>query len=314
MIKVPDFLTFQPVFKERIWGGRELEKLDFKIPEGTIGECWGISAHPHGMSIVDQGHYKGMTLEEIYRQYPKWFNQEKKQRFPLLIKILDAREDLSVQVHPNDEYALKHEKDYGKHEAWYVLNARPQTRIQIGHHITTRTALNEAISKSQWSTLLHYYPAITKGDVIDIPPGTLHALCGGSLIFEVQQSSDVTYRVFDYNRVDKEGNKRELHLTKALDVIKVPDHSHSIQNSSTKYSNQFVTLVKNDKFLMKYLNKNSQPFILQNNNYLCGYLLTGSLKINGKTINQNQFFVIPSKNETRLLEGEFEGLFVESLI
>ena len=314
MNKIPDFLTFQPVFKERLWGGRELEKLGFKIPEGNIGECWGISAHPHGMSVIDHGPYKGLTLENIYKQFPQWFNDEKKDRFPLLFKILDAREDLSVQVHPNDDYGLKHENDYGKHEAWYVLDAKPNTRIQIGHHVTKKEHLIESINKSQWFTLLHYFPAISRGDVIDIPPGTLHALCAGSLIFEVQQTSDVTYRVFDYNRIDNNGKKRELHLSKALDVINVPDNLHSIKNLPTDKYNQFLPLIENNKFKLSYLKKIHYPFIIQNNNYLCGFLLSGSLTINGKTIAQNQFFIIPSKIDPRLIEGEFEGLFIESII
>jgi len=314
MIKTPDFLTFHPVFKERLWGGRELEKLGFKIPEGNIGECWGISAHPHGMSIIDQGPYKGQTLEEIYKKYPQWFNDEKKDRFPLLFKILDAREDLSVQVHPNDEYGVKHENDYGKHEAWYVLDAKPNTRIQIGHHVTKKEHLIESINKSQWFSLLHYFPAISRGDVIDIPPGTLHALCAGSLIFEVQQTSDVTYRVFDYNRIDNNGKKRELHLSKALDVINVPDNLHSIKNLPTDKYNQFISLIENNKFKLSYLKKIHYPFIIQNNNYLCGFLLSGSLTINGKTIFQNQFFIIPSKIDPRFIEGEFEGLFIESIL
>lgn len=112
---------------------------------------------------------------------------------------MDAKEDLSVQVHPNDEYALKFEKDYGKHEAWFVLDSAPMTRIQIGHHLTNLTTIKNSIESNQWYSLLHYFPSINKDDVIDIPPGTLHALCSGSLIFEVQQSSDVTYRVYDYN-------------------------------------------------------------------------------------------------------------------
>lgn len=314
MIKTPDFLTFQPVFKERIWGGREFEKMGFKILDGKIGELWGISAHPHGLSIVDQGPYKGMTLEDIYQQYPQWFNNEKKVRFPLLIKILDANEDLSVQVHPDDDYAIKHENDLGKHEAWYVLNAKPNTRIQIGHHATTKEALIDSINKGKWFTLLHYFPAISQGNVIDIPPGTLHALCEGSLIFEVQQSSDVTYRVYDYNRFDKHGNKRELHLMKAVDVIKVPDNGHVIRNTTLDKLNQFITLAENSKFRLSYLKKIHYPLIIQKNNYLCGFILTGSMTINGKTIFPNQFFIIPSKYDPRYIEGEFEGLFVESII
>jgi len=312
MKKTPVFLTFQPIFKERIWGGRELEKLGFKIPDGNIGECWGISAHQHGMSIVDQGPYKGLTLEEIYKKYPHWFNDEKKACFPLLIKILDAREDLSVQVHPNDEFALKYEYEFGKHESWYVLDAKPNTRIQIGHHMTNKQSLFDLINKSAWDTFLHYYPDIYKGDVIDIPPGTLHALCAGSLIFEVQQNSDISYRLFDYNRVDKNGTKRELHLSKALEVINIPDNYHLIKHPLPSKYNQFLTLIENNKFILRYLKISENPFNLKNNKYLCGYLLSGSLLINQKSIKSSKFFIIPSKAEPITLQGECELLIVEA--
>jgi len=313
MIKTPDFLTFHPVFKERLWGGRELEKLGFKIPEGNIGECWGISAHPHGMSIIDQGPYKGQTLDEIYKKYPQWFNDETKDRFPLLVKILDAKDDLSVQVHPTDEYGLKHENDYGKHEAWYVLDAKPNTRIQIGHHVTKKEHLIESINKSQWFSLLHYFPVISKGDVIDIPPGTLHALCAGSLIFEVQQTSDVTYRVYDYNRIDKNGKKRELHLSKALDVINVPDNQSLIKNVNTNKLNQIVTLSENSKFRLSYLKKSTMPYIIHNIHYMIGFILRGAMIINGKSLDQNKFFILPSRLTPLLIGGDFELLIVESM-
>lgn len=149
--------------------------------------------------------------------------------------------------------------------------------------------------------------------MIDIPPGTLDAICAGSLIFEVQQTSDVTYRVFDYNRVDNNGKKRELHLSKAIDVINVPDNLHSFKILPTDKYNQFIPLIENNKFKLRYCKKINYPFIIQNNNYLCGYLLSGSLTINGKTISKNQFFIIPSKIDPRFIEGEFEGLFIESV-
>jgi mannose-6-phosphate isomerase len=312
MIKSPDFFTFTPVFKEKLWGGRKLEALGFKLPDGKIGECWGISAHPHGMSIIDQGKFKGFSLEVIYKKYPHWFNNEKKQRFPLLIKILDAHEDLSIQVHPNDSYALKHDNDYGKHEAWYVLDAKPNTRIQIGHNLTKKEELIDAINKSNWSTLLRYFPNLSRGDVIDIPPGTLHALCSGSLIFEIQQASDVTYRVFDYNRSDKNGEKRELHLSKAIDVINIPSLVKVTKIPKFNIYNKFINLVENNHFILKYIKVNSKSLVIQSNKYLCGYVIKGSLIIGGKIITQNKFFLIPSRIEQRVFRGEFEALISET--
>ncbi len=313
MIKTPDVLIFSPIFKERIWGGDSLKKLGFNIPEGTIGECWGISAHNHGVTEVFNGPYKGRKLDELYQTYPQWFNHEKKRQFPLLIKILDAKDDLSVQVHPNDDYAMKFEGDLGKHEAWIVLEAQKHTRIQIGHHVTTKKALQKSIQEHTWSTLLHYYPSIKKYDFVDIPPGTLHALCAGSLILEIQQSSDVTYRVYDYNRLGKDNQKRELHLEKALDVINVPDNSNQIKQIDINKENQLLNFIENSKFSLFYLNKSKNyPFIFDRKKYLCGVLLEGNLDLNGNDIKPYQFFIIPSGIQPLLTKGQFKAIFAQS--
>jgi mannose-6-phosphate isomerase len=313
MIKTPDVLIFKPIFKERIWGGQALRTLGYEIPKGNIGECWGISGHPHGITEVSDGLFIGRKLDELYNTYPQWFNNEKKKNFPLLIKILDAKQDLSVQVHPNDEYAQKNENDLGKHEAWIVLDAQKYTRIQIGHHVTTKLALINSIKQNQWATLLHYYPSIRKFDYIDIPPGTLHALCEGSLILEIQQSSDVTYRVYDYNRFDKDNKKRELHLDKAIDVINIPDQSHKINHINFEKLNNLIPFIINDKFTLFYVNKiYKYPFSFNRKNYLCGFLLDGELIIKNKIIKPNTFFIIPSSNQPIFVEGNFKAIFSES--
>lgn len=313
MIKTPDVLIFKPIFKERIWGGQSLKDLGFEIPEGTIGECWGISGHPHGMTEVAEGPYKGKNLQELYTHYPQWFNHENKKQFPLLLKILDCKDDLSVQVHPNDTYALEHEGDLGKHEAWIVLNAQKYTRLQLGHHVTSKEAFIQSVKANSWGTLLHYYPSIQQYDYVDIPPGTLHALCSGSLILEIQQSSDVTYRVYDYNRLGKNNQKRELHLDKSLEVINVPDNEHKIKSLDFTQINNLVPFIENDKFTLYYLNKiEKYPFILNRNKYLCGFLLKGTLNIQGKLINENTFFIISSDNQPLLLKGDFKVIFAIS--
>jgi mannose-6-phosphate isomerase len=313
MIKTPDVLIFKPIFKERIWGGQALKNLDFDIPEGNIGECWGISGHSHGVTEVFEGPYKGRKLDELYQTYPHWFNDEKKKQFPLLIKILDAKDDLSVQVHPNDDFALRYENDLGKHEAWVVLDAQKNTRIQIGHHVTSKKALVGSINNQLWGTLLHYYPSIHKLDYIDIPPGTLHALCAGSLILEIQQSSDITYRVYDYNRIGKDNIKRVLHLNKAIEVINVPDNIHNINRLTFEQMNNLIPFIKNDKFTLYSLNKvEKYPFIFSRKKYLCGFLLEGILDIQGKIIQPNTFFIIPSSNQPLSVSGQFKAIFSES--
>jgi mannose-6-phosphate isomerase len=313
MIKTPHVLILKPIFKERIWGGQSLKQLGFDIPEGKIGECWGISAHPHGVTEVSEGPYKGRMLDELYKTYPQWFNHENKNQFPLLLKILDCKDDLSIQVHPDDEYALKNEGDLGKHEAWIVLDAQKNTKVQIGHHVTTKDSLVNSINSNLWGKLLHFYPTIHKYDYLDIPPGTLHALCAGSLILEIQQSSDITYRVYDYNRVGNNNLKRELHLDKAIEVINVPDNSHKIQSLKFDKWNNLIPFLTNDKFTLYYLNKIKEyPFILTRIKYLCGFIIEGELDIDGKLINENSFFIIPSSNQPLLLKGQFKAIFAEN--
>jgi len=270
-------------------GGRSLEKLGFKIPAGIIEEIWGISSHPNGMSIVNEGPCKGMTVDYLYKTFPNWFNNKTNDRFPLLIKILDASNNLSIQVHPDDDYALKFENDFGKHEAWYVLDANPNTSIQIRHYASNKDELVKLIKKGDWQRLLNYYPNIIKGNSIDIPPGTLHALCSGSLIFEVQQNSDITYRVFDYDKIDSDGVKRELHLSKAIDVITAPDNLPILNNPPPNLFNEFIILVNNNKFKLSILRKNSSVFILKSEKFLCGYLLNGTLILNSKKKMQMSF-------------------------
>lgn len=228
-------LKLKPIFQERIWGGRKLETdFHYPIPEGSIGECWGISAHDHGESIVEGGEFAGKTLSELWRKHRnKLFGDYKMDEFPLLIKILDANDDLSVQVHPNDLQASELEGEpYGKTECWYVIDAEPGSEIILGHKAQTKNDLEKLTSEERWDDLLQKQP-VKRGDFIFVKSGTVHAIGKGIVILETQQSSDTTYRVYDYDRTDLEGNKRELHLEKALQVTTVPD-SHALHTPQTE--------------------------------------------------------------------------------
>lgn len=218
-------LKLQPIFQERIWGSQRLKRdFDYDIPSGTIGECWGISAHPNGENIVSNGPYTGYTLSELWTSHrQELFGDFTQATFPLLVKILDATDDLSVQVHPNDEqaYTLEGER-FGKTECWYVLDAEPGAELILGHNAQTRAELETAVSNEEWSNLLKKQP-VKKGDFVFVESGTIHAIGKGIMILETQQSCDTTYRVYDFDRIDDKGAKRELHLEKALAVTRVPD-------------------------------------------------------------------------------------------
>ncbi len=221
-------LLFEPVLKAYIWGGRNLEtRLGRSLPAGQrIAESWEIAAHAHGDVVVANGVYSGQTLsqltaglgEALVGYKGRWALQRHK--FPLLIKLLDANSKLSVQVHPGDDYAQANEADeLGKTEMWVVLHAEVGASVILGvkAHTSPQT-FREALAQGTVEQHLHEIP-VKAGDFICVPSGSLHAILGGLLIAEVQQSSDVTYRVFDWNRVDDEGRSRTLHVDRALDVI-----------------------------------------------------------------------------------------------
>ncbi|MDD2578652.1 MAG: class I mannose-6-phosphate isomerase [Clostridia bacterium] len=219
-------LKFKPVYKDYLWGGRTLVDYGRTLPEnGPVAESWELSAHPNGVSIVQNGPLSGKTLPELLREYgPSLIGSLAEPRdldkFPLLIKLIDARDRLSVQVHPGDDYAAMHAGgEYGKNEMWYVMAAAPGAQLIAGVRPgTTREQFARAIADDNCLDLLQTLP-VKAGDVVNIPAGLVHAIGAGLLICEVQQNSDTTYRVYDYGRRDQSGQTRPLHIEPALDVI-----------------------------------------------------------------------------------------------
>ena len=219
-------LKFTPIFKEKIWGGNKLEVYLKKNLNGMnhIGESWEISALEGNKTTVANGHLKGLIIDDLINRYGIRFLGENSMNqfgttFPLLIKYIDANDDLSVQVHPDDNVAKQKHGSFGKTEMWYVLQSDKNARIINGFNtsISKKTYLKALNSNDIFSVLEQQ--KVKKGDAIFIPAGRVHALGKGVMVAEIQQASDVTYRIFDYNRKDKKGNVRELHIEQALDVI-----------------------------------------------------------------------------------------------
>lgn len=217
-------LKFRPLYKDYIWGGRNLEKLGKKLPGGKVAESWEIAAHRDGMSVTANGPFRGRTLEELVFSLGESLtgtisHKKYKNRFPLLVKFFDANDWLSVQVHPDDVYAAVHENDSGKTEAWVVIDALPDSMIIYGfNRKMDRKELAEVIREGRLKEVLGYR-RVRKGDVVYIPAGTIHAAGSGILMAEIQQSSNVTYRLYDFDRKNPDGTSRPLHIKKALDVI-----------------------------------------------------------------------------------------------
>ncbi|HFI0164386.1 TPA: mannose-6-phosphate isomerase, class I [Streptococcus suis] len=246
----PLFLT--PVMQEKIWGGSRLKtNYHYDIPSEKTGECWAISAHPNGVTTVSNGRYEGRRLDDLYQNEKRLFGNPKDAVFPLLTKILDADDWLSVQVHPDDNYGLTHEGELGKTECWYILEAEEGAEIIYGHNAQSKEELRQQIEAGDWDNLLTHVP-VKKGDFFFVPSGTMHAIGKGIMILETQQSSDTTYRVYDFDRRDNAGNRRELHIEKSIDVLTIGPVANSTPaqlkvgklNTTLLVSNPFFTVYK----------------------------------------------------------------------
>lgn len=218
-----EVLLLKPTVKDTIWGGtRLISEFGFETKEDNIAEAWMLSCHKDGPAYVQNGVYAGKTLNEAIEAEGKGVlgaNNADKLDFPILIKLIDAKEKLSVQVHPGDEYARRVENENGKTEAWYILDAAPGAQLVYGvKRKISRKAFSESIRRKEVETILNFVN-VKPGDVVFIPSGMLHAIGAGIFLAEVQQSSNTTYRVYDYDRPGKDGKPRELHIEKATDVV-----------------------------------------------------------------------------------------------
>ncbi len=217
----PFFL--EPSYKDYLWGGSRLKEEYNKITETTpLAESWEASVHPDGLSLVSSGEHKGKTLKSVLLEHPEYLGKRlsKEKELPILVKLIDAKEDLSVQVHPSDEYAAVNENGQrGKTEMWYVLEASKEASIVFGFsNDCSQKLIEKALADKTIKNYLRKVK-VEKGDVFFVEPGTVHAIQKGCVIAEIQESSNLTYRLYDYDRIDSKGQKRALHVTKALEVL-----------------------------------------------------------------------------------------------
>lgn len=232
-------IKLKPALKDYLWGGEQLkEKYGIQTDMDIVAEAWELSAHPDGESIVSTGRHSGLSfaayIEKVGKEALGW-KCAPLQSFPLLVKFIDAKGNLSIQVHPDDDYALEQENQYGKNEMWYVVDSKPGSGLYVGfNRDVSREEVRERVENNTITDVLNFFPT-KPGDIFFIPAGTVHAICEGNLICEIQQSSNCTYRLYDYDRRDKFGNPRELHLEKALDVLNFNKYETVEGNVSCKY-------------------------------------------------------------------------------
>ena len=299
---------FKPILKDYIWGGRRLADLGRPLPEsGTIAESWEIAGHPDGMTRVINGCYAGKTLQELLVELGEKLVGTRNQwalelgKFPLLVKLLDANRRLSVQVHPDDDYAQAHAgNDLGKTEMWVVLQAEPDAAIIYGLEKTlTPEDLREAISAGTFEACLHRVP-INAGNHICVPSGTVHAILEGALIAEIQQNSNTTYRVYDWNRVGSDGKPRALHIDQALDVINYQQVGLTLSDPVIIEENQTrrqERLCQNPYFTTERIFAKTDMHYLGNcdgSTLEIWGLISGQATVAGENLNPIQFCLLPA--------------------
>ena len=296
-------LLFKPNLHRLVWGGDRL--LKYKGLEGSdesIGESWEISAIPSSVSIIANGEWKGQDLISIIDKYPdailgKKVCEKYQGKLPLLVKFIDAKQDLSIQVHPNDEYALRMHGKSGKSELWYVINADEGSRLYTGlKHTVSKEELKRRVEDGTIIEVLAEHK-VKAGDVFYIPSGRIHSICGGILLAEVQQSSDITYRLFDYNRKGLDGKPRELHIDMALEAIdyKVEDDYRTFYKDC---NNKAVQVVKTPYFSIRVmeLTKSFHRNLLKYDSFVISLCIEGDCMIHVRSTGED--YILREGNST----------------
>lgn len=298
-------LFLAPVFKQMIWGGNRLgTDFGYEIPGDDTGECWAISAHPNGDCQIKNGAYTGRYLSELWEDHRELFGNVDGDRYPLLVKLIDAKADLSIQVHPNDAYAKEHENgSLGKTECWYIVDCDKDAEIVIGHHAKNHEEVKEMIQNKQWTDFIRVIP-IKKGDFFQINPGTVHAIKGGTLILETQQNSDITYRVYDYDRLSN-GKPRELHVEKSIDVIEAPFVPYEVKNTVEKGEGfEIQNLITCPVYSVNKVQIHGNAIFQQDKPFLNVSVLEGSGTIDGVEIKKGDHFILPAGYGEYKISGE----------
>ncbi len=279
-----ELIFFEPVHKPMIWGT----------------EDWVISAHEKGDCVIKNGEFEGRFLSDIWRDEPEVFGGFESDRFPLLLKIIDAKEDLSIQVHPDDRYAGIHENgSLGKTECWYILEACDGATLVIGHNAKSRNELCKLIDNHDFKYLIKEVP-VKEGDFVQIPPGTVHAIKGGVKILETQQNSDITYRVYDYDR-KQNGKLRDLHVEHSKAVINIP--GDTVKVMSTETAKGIYELVSCDRYkVYKAVVSETLTFTVDGP-FALASVIKGAGYVNGLNIREGAHFLVPADTKELVFSG-----------
>lgn len=310
-----EILKLNPVFKDYIWGGTRLkDDFGFESNLDKLAEGWMLSCHKDGKNTILGGTYNNKTLEEVIEQFGKEKITGTKSLnfpyFPVLIKLIDAKDNLSIQVHPDNDYAQRVENEFGKTEIWYVLDAEPDATLVYGFkEKITSEEFKKAIENETLTDVLNVVN-VKKGDLFFIEAGTVHAIGKGTLIAEIQQNSNSTYRVYDYGRVGNDGKPRELHIKKAVDVSKTEPAKYDIKPFGEKEDiggNTAQLLTKCDLFTVYHYDvKNTLTLKTNEEGFNHVLVLDGNGKINDKDFKKGDSFFIPANFGDYEISGDAE--------
>lgn len=301
-----EILKLYPVCKNYIWGGSKLpEKYGKSAEVLPVAESWELSFHPDGPTRVADGRaLQDVLTREMWGSYCAKFPA-----FPMLIKLIDAKQNLSVQVHPSDDYALAHENSFGKTEAWYIVEAEQGAGIYLGFKRDTSEAeCRAAIENGTLCELLNFY-RVRAGECYFIPSGTIHAIGAGCLICEIQQNSNLTYRVFDYDRRDKNGNKRELHVEKALRVINYQKYEKAAPSTGVSGEECLASCAY---FHAGRIRVAGEACVSTSTaSFKCLICVSGAGSIGGQAVARGESFFLPAQNAEICLQGDMELICAE---
>ncbi|ATH59567.1 MULTISPECIES: mannose-6-phosphate isomerase, class I [Staphylococcus] len=304
-------LFLKPVLHEKIWGGTKLKELGYDLPTNNIGEAWGISAHPNGRCEVMNGPYKGQTLDKVWHDHRELFGDFPSQEFPLMTKIIDAKEALSIHVHPDDAYAYEHENgQYGKSECWYIIDAEEGAEIIYGTNADSKKNAMAQIDDANYDQLFNRVK-VQPGEFYFIPAGTIHSIGAGVLVYETMQSSDVTYRVYDFDREKETNDRRSLNQEKAKAVVEVTQENINIATDTEIIENhKRIQLVSNDFFTMVKWEISGTLNYMKPREFVLVSILKGAgqVIIDGDVYNvtQGQNFILTSDDLDTIFEGDYE--------
>ena len=291
-----ELVKLAPAVKDYIWGGTYFKAFNKGVSLERVSECWELSLRDADSSIIASGKDKGKLLVDIISKEDVGPIQDRFKYFPILIKLIDAKENLSVQVHPSDDYALKNENSFGKSEMWHIISADEGSGLYVGlNKKCSKQEIKEALEKGNILDYLNFFP-VKAGDTFVIDPGTIHAIGKGVRLIEIQQNSNLTYRLYDYNRVDKFGNPRELHIQKALEVINYNKYEMNKSNSDVLADNQYFT-VKQVRFDGEIELKADEK------SFISFTFISGKGKVDDIEFNQYDTFFLPYKKKC-LVKGK----------